>query len=364
MAIRPLTIRAVDTAIRAVERGDRPSAILRDGRVPGLALVVGKRKAHWQVEFKVPLPGGGWSSGKRLPLGDSADMSIEAAREAALAAKRQIAEGLDPVVARKARRQANVEAGASQTVSAAIGRFVEERSPDWSAQTRIHYRADLKLISGDLGDAPMAMVERPALVAFIDGFLREQRKQGASGVRRAERLAHILGALWRQAGPGGSGRPGWGWPGVDPAVAGALPVPGRHRLVSRKRVLTEHEIAAAWPALRDGLPDVPVGRAPRLVLMISLATGLRIGALALTRMADLCVDPEPIVGARDNGPWLRVPAEDGRKVSAKERREGAELVVPLSAFAVSLFREALALRRGSVRTSSRGTAASRCRRTR
>ena len=92
---------------------------------------------------------------------------------------------------------------------------------------------------------------------------------------------------------------------------------------------------------------MPVGRAPRLVLMISLATGLRIGAIALTRMADLCVDPEPVVGARDNGPWLRVPAVDGAKFSAKERREGAELVVPLSAFSVALFREALALRRGA-----------------
>ena len=112
MATRPLTIRAVDTAIRAVERGDKPSAILRDGRVPGLSLVVGRRTRSLATRVQGPLPGGGWSSGKRLPLGDSADMSIELARESALAAKRLIAEGLDPVVARKARRQANVEAGA------------------------------------------------------------------------------------------------------------------------------------------------------------------------------------------------------------------------------------------------------------
>ena len=236
--------------------------------------------------------------------------------------------------------------------------------PDWTARHAIHYRGDFAVIRGAIGDTPMALVERPALVDFIDGFLREQRQQGASGVRRAERLARLIGALWRQAGPGGSGRPGWAWPGVDPAVAGALPVPGRHRLTSRKRVLTEHEVAAAWPALRDGLPDVPVGRAPRLVLMLSLATGLRIGAIALTRMADLCIDPEPVVGARDNGPWLRVPAVDGTKFNAKERREGAELVVPLSGFAVALFREALALRPGAGEYVFEGHRASRCRRTR
>ena len=297
---------------------------LRDDRVAGLSLVVGRRTARWHLGYKVPLPGGGWSGGRRLPLGDLADISVDSAREAALAAKRQIAEGLDPVAARKARRQANVEAAASQTVSAAIERLVDERSSDWTEGTRQHYRGDFAVIRGAIGDAPLALVERGALVEVINGFLADQRRMGASGVRRAARIAQLMAALWKQAGPGGSGRPGWEWPGVDPAVAEALPVPGRHRLTSRKRVLAEHEIVAAWPALRDGLPDVPVGRAPRLVLMISLATGLRIGALALTRMADLYLDPEPIVGARDNGPWLRVPAEDGRNAGLRDRRQAED----------------------------------------
>jgi integrase len=79
--------------------------------------------------------------------------------------------------------------------------------------------------------------------------------------------------------------------------------------------------------------------------MLSLATGLRIGAVALTRVADLDLDPEPIVRARDNGPTIRIPAAEGRKASARERREGADLVLPLSPFAVSLWREALTLSR-------------------
>ena len=91
----------------------------------------------------------------------------------------------------------------------------------------------------------------------------------------------------------------------------------------------------------DGVPGLPVGPGPRLVLALSLTTGLRIGALALTRVADLDLDPERIVGARDHGPTIRIPAEDGRKMSAAERREGADLVLPLSRSAVMLFRRAL-----------------------
>jgi integrase len=127
-------------------------------------------------------------------------------------------------------------------------------------------------------------------------------------VRRAIRLADLFGQLWRQAGNGTTSRPGWHWPGVDPHVADQLPVPGRHRITSRSRVLSEQEIRRMWPILRDGVPGSRVGRAPRLALMLSLATGLRIGAIALCRVADLYLDPEHVVGARDCGPTLRLPA--------------------------------------------------------
>jgi integrase len=312
--------------------------------MPGLSLLVGKTSARWRLDYKLPLPDGGWSGGKRLALGDLATVDVDAARDAAAAAKTQIANGVDPVSAKRAGRAANIEAAASHTVAAAIDRFVEERSPDWSQATTRSFRGDLALICRTFGDAPLALVTRPALVDFLNGFLAEQRATGASGVVRATRVAQLLGALWRQAGPGTRSRPGWGWRGVDPNVAERLPVTGRDRLVSRRRVLSEREIATAWQTLRT--PHPLVGAGPRLVLMLSLATGLRIGAIALTRVADLDLDPEPIVGARDHGPTIRIPAEDGRKASARDRRQGADLILPLSPFAVSLWREAIALGRG------------------
>ena len=60
-----------------------------------------------------------------------------------------------------------------------------------------------------------------------------------TGLRQATRIAGLLGSLWRQAGPGSPRFAGWGWPGVDPAVADRLPVAGRHRITARKRVLSE-----------------------------------------------------------------------------------------------------------------------------
>lgn len=287
-----ITVKAIETATAKVDAGKATSVVLRDRRVAGLSLAIGRTSQRWRLDYKTALADGGWSSGKRLALGDLATMTLDEARDAAVAAKEQVAAGIDPVAAKRAKRQANVQAAASQTVRAAIERFTEERAPDWTAATRLHFRGDFAVVLTALGDAPMALVERAALMEIINDFLATSRAKGASGLRRATRIAQLLGALWRQAGPGTPSRPGWEWPGIDPQVADRLPVVGRHRLASRRRILTEQEIKAVWRMLQG--EGAGVGRGPRLALMLSLATGLRIGAIALTRVADLDLDPSQI----------------------------------------------------------------------
>jgi hypothetical protein len=78
-----LTAARIEAAMRRVDAGKAPSATLRDPRMPGLSLAIGRRTQRWAFEYKVPLPGGGWSGGKRLVLGDLASMDAEAARAAA-----------------------------------------------------------------------------------------------------------------------------------------------------------------------------------------------------------------------------------------------------------------------------------------
>ena len=187
----------------------------------------------------------------------------------------------------------------------------------------------------------MAMVERQALVEFVASFLVDQRKAGFEGVRRASRIAQLLASVWRQAGPGTRSRQGWGWTGIDPAVAsqpaGRGPLPAHLAAPDPERSGNPHLVAGA-----DGRQAGPPRRAGSAPCAGAVADDrARIGALALTRVADLDLDPERVVGARDHGPTIRIPAEEGRKMSAAERREGADLVLPLSRLAVMLFRRAL-----------------------
>ncbi len=338
-ASAPVTRARIEAGQRAVDAGREASVRLRDVRVPGLSIVVGRRSARWIFEYKAPLAGGGWTSGRRLALGDWPDMDVDAARQAAREAKADVAAGLDPALARRVQRLANVEAAASRTVAAAIERFADERRGDWTANTRKAFRRDFVAVRSVIGDLPMAMIGRDRLVRLLKDFIGPD----GTGTRQATRIAGLLAALWRQAGPGSTRFAGWGWPGVNAAVADRLPVPGRHRLVARSRVLSEAEIRALWPVLLAPGACLP----HRLVMALSLVTGARIGALALLDEADLELDPEPVVGARDSGPTFRIRAAEGRKATARDRREGADIVLPLSDLAVRLFRAALAIRRGA-----------------
>ena len=59
----PISKAKIEAAQRSVDKG---TIRLRDARMPGLSVAVGRTTARWYVEYKAPLPGGGWTSGKRL----------------------------------------------------------------------------------------------------------------------------------------------------------------------------------------------------------------------------------------------------------------------------------------------------------
>ena len=94
---------ALTAARWQVPRG-RDKVVLRDATVRGLSLAIGRVKQRWCFEYKIPLPAGGWSGGRRLVLGDYPEMDVEAARAAALLAKGQASAGIDPADAYIRRR--------------------------------------------------------------------------------------------------------------------------------------------------------------------------------------------------------------------------------------------------------------------
>ena len=272
-------------------------------------------------------------------LGDLAAMDLDAAREAAAAAKAQVAEGLDPAAAKRARRAANIEASASRTVTAAIERFTEERGADWTAATHRAFRRDFAIIRAAIGDVPLALVDRGRLVAL----LAESIAPDGTGLRQATRIAGLLGSLWRQAGPGSPRFAGWGWPGVDPVVADRLPVAGRHRITARKRVLSEardpRPLAGASRARPASAAPAGAGFEPR-------DRRAHRGAGADRRARPR---PRPAAGCRRprRRPYLPHPRGRGpegkREGTPRRGRRGAAAVE----FAVGLLRQALAIRRGA-----------------
>ena len=117
---------------RGLTRKNRvaPSIIEREARIarkageritlvdilcPGLKLVIGARSASWSVTSR---PRGLDPEGRRhtiktVVIGDASDLPPEAARLAAVAMKREILAGRDPVAARRQQRQQEVDAARS-----------------------------------------------------------------------------------------------------------------------------------------------------------------------------------------------------------------------------------------------------------
>ena len=89
-------------------------------------------------------------------LGDLDSMDLDEARTAAAAAKKLVAQGIDPTVAKKAQRTANIAMAGSQTVGVAVERYLRERSPDWTVQSRRTLSRDLRVITAELGSVPLA----------------------------------------------------------------------------------------------------------------------------------------------------------------------------------------------------------------
>lgn len=344
-----VTATAIKAAIRAAERGGG-RVTLRDGG--GLLFKATRGGAVWVFEYRRKRSDGSFEGTKRITLGEHHEgFGAEEARAAARAARADLREGICPraaVEARRARNRARTEGG---TVAVAMRRFVEERSPRWTESSRRAYVGDTAVIAESfLGALPITLVTREQLVEFLAEFQRAKRAEGFSATARAVRLAQILSAVWRQAADGSRSCPGWGW-GVDPNVARALPVAGADMLGERDRVLEPGEIRTLWKALTGETAAPGVGADARRILAISLATGMRIGAVAQARLEEVDTDPPVIVGARDNGPTWRIPARDGTKARLRARVRGESLVVPLSPLSARLFREAIAARRESRRDS-------------
>ena len=300
-------------------RAELPRQTLRDGA--GLSLVIGAESASWYFEYRLagvhPETGERWPN-RKLPLGRlAAEFHLADARKAAAQARAKVAQGNDPMVQLRTAIAENQQevAEAELTVSVLLDRFKAKRGKTWRRASVSAFDSDAREIRAALGQRPIAQVTRKELARFVRGFFDAQEEKGRIGTR-ANRIAKLLGQLF-----GYAVEQEW----IDVTPTQRLPKPAPE--ASRERALDAAELAAAWRALDD------TRRPAGLALMISLATGQRYGAVTLARAAELDLDGR-LAPDSDGRPVWRIPGDEGRK--SDEPR-----VVPLSALAVNLWRQAL-----------------------
>lgn len=318
MAKELLSDKAVKAAVKAAAgrtKDDKP-VTLQDGG--GLTLLVQPESgaAWWRLRY--------WISGKenRLSLGTYPTITLAAARQRVAAARKLIADGVDPSDQRKAEKQRNAAQIVAREIEAAggapVGSF-ESVAREWLA--RVHgkkvtpghaERTRLRLeqnVFPFIGRDPIDKVEPPTLLRV----LRKIEARGA--IETAHRVKDACGQVFRYGIAAGYCERN---PAAD--LRDALqPVPARHHaaIVDPKQ---------GGELLRDmfAYSGNPITCA---ALQLSALLMLRPGELRHMEWAWVDLD----------GATLTVPSETMKRTKA-DKANGAPHVVPLAPQAVAILR--------------------------
>jgi|GEM_PF-4961271 len=145
---------------------NKSSVEIKDGKVPGLQVRVGKSKKSFSLMYRMH------GRQKRMRLGDFPEISLSDARAAAYRALALISEGLDPEEVKKQERQEKaVELGVSTlpTLRVIGTEFSKYHLPHLRPITQKNYIRRLnKYIYPVLGNRPIDTIGKKDLVHFIE----------------------------------------------------------------------------------------------------------------------------------------------------------------------------------------------------
>jgi len=279
--------------IRNTRPGDKPVRLF-DGR--GLYLEVAPSGGRWW-RFKYRYAG----KEKRLSLGVYPDVSLKDARERCEQARKVLAAGTDPSLARKAAKAA-VRQGAENSFEAVSGEWLRNHAEVWSESHRVRVE---RLFERDLnpwlGGRPIADISPPELLDVI----RRIERRGA--LETAHRALGNCGQVFRYAiATGRAAR--------DPAadLRGALPpVKGEHfaAVTDPKRV---GELLRVLDGYQGTLP---------------VRSALRLAPLVFVRPGEL-----------RKAEWAHIDLE-AAEWRYTVTKTGSDHIVPLSRQAVEILRE-------------------------
>jgi len=171
-----------DTAIRKTTPGPKPQRLFDGG---GLYLEVRPSGGRWwRLKYRFR------GSEKLLSMGTYPDTGLKEARQRREAARKLLAEGTDPSLARKADKAVKA-AAAVQTVEAVASAWLAHRADAWAVRTRAVIRASLENdVFPKIGARPVAEVQPGEIRVLVQAI--EKRGAGESAGRVFQRLRSIF----------------------------------------------------------------------------------------------------------------------------------------------------------------------------
>lgn len=297
----PLT----DIACRNAKAKDRPYKLSDGG---GLYLLVGANGSKlWRLAYRF----GGKQ--KLLSFGAYPEVPLAEVRERRAAAKKLLAEGVDPSQARKEQKRLALQR-AGRTFEAVAREWHENMKSAWTAPYTdfVMRRLEVDLFPA-MGRRPISEIDGPELL----DVLRSVERRGA--VYTAHRLSQLTGQIFRYAIAAGVAR-------YNPAgdLRGALKKAPK---VRNNPSLREAEVAElVWKIDDyDGSPQT------RLALKLVLLTFVRTVEARFARWSEF--------EERPDGPIWRVPAE--------RMKMGREHIVPLAPQTVAVLEQLKTISHGS-----------------
>jgi len=286
-------MKLTDTAIRKAKPADKPYRLF-DGR--GLYVEIppaGNKRWRFKYRFE--------GKERLLALGTYPDVSLAMARERHAAARKLLAEGIDPGAQRKAQKAVNADKAAN-SFEAVAGELLAMRTKKLASGTAARERRLLdKDLTPYIGSRPIADVTAPELLAAL------RKIEGRGAIETAHRARALAGQIFRYAIATGRAERN---PASD--LIGALAQPDETHFAS---VTDPAEVGPLLRALWSYPGTAPVAAALKLAPMVFV----RPGELRRARWAD--IDPD---------------AAEWRFMASKT---GQPHIVPLATQAVAILRD-------------------------
>jgi integrase len=285
----PLT----DTEIRRSKPATRPYKLSDGGGLHLLFTPAGGRLWRWKYRFD--------SAEKLMALGRYPDVALAEARERRDAARRKLANGIDPMAERMAEKTA-VKVATEHTFEKIAELWLEHWKGNKSARHSATTRNRLKVnVYPILGVRPIAEVEPTELVRLAKGI----EARGASDM--AKRILQIVGMVLRYA------------------VA--------HGYSKRNSAAEIRPSDILKPTQKTNMARIDARELPALLRSIEVYEGRQLTRLAIKLMALTFVRTSELIGAR----WEEFDLEGGRwSIPAARMKMKTPHIVPLSLQAVEI----------------------------